>query len=80
MGEVYKQIVTITFSPFEPLAYAETIWIEAFRGRGHRLVLEGQGSAIITPRPVVGLAAPAATAGTAKASSKMTKRKSSAKI
>jgi hypothetical protein len=46
MGEICRQIVTITFSPYEPIPYKETIWIEVLHGRGCRLVLEGQGSEI----------------------------------
>ena len=46
MGEIYRQVVTITFSPHEPIPYRETIWIEVLRGRGCRLVLEGKGSEI----------------------------------
>lgn len=38
MNMVHKQIVTIVFSPHEPITYKQNVWIEVYRGRGCRLV------------------------------------------
>lgn len=76
MGEVHRQIITITFSPFEPISYKETIWIEVLRGRGGRLVLEGQGSETAIATHVLD---PSGAAAPAPPERKLSKRKSSAK-
>ena len=38
MNMAHKQIVTIVFSPHEPITYKQNVWIEVYRGRGCRLV------------------------------------------
>ncbi len=75
MSAAHKQMVTITFSPHEPIVYQEAVWIEVFRGRGRRLVLEGEGREDVILLPVLELPAPAPVPVDKKKASKASKKK-----
>jgi hypothetical protein len=75
MSAAHKQMVTITFSPHEPIVYQEAVWIEVFRGRGRRLVLEGEGREDVILPPVLELPAPAPVPVDKKKASKASKKK-----
>lgn len=52
-ASAHKQIVTVTFSPHDPILYREVVWIEVYRGRGCRLILEGEGTEGVTLSSIV---------------------------